>query len=57
MLTSRQAGLHPALVSYDITDANGVNIGFNPDATVAPGETRSFLWYAGDLSVDENGRA
>jgi hypothetical protein len=50
--TSRQAGLHPALVNYDITEANGVNIGFNPEATAEPGETRSFLWYAGYLSVD-----
>jgi hypothetical protein len=54
-LTSRQVGLHPALVNYDVTDSNGINIGFNPDATVAPGQTRSFLWYAGYLSTDERG--
>jgi hypothetical protein len=52
VLTSRQVGLHPALVNYDVTDSNGINIGFNPDATVAPGQTRSFLWFAGYLSVD-----
>ena len=55
VLTSRQVGLHPSLVNYDITDSNGINIGFNPDATVAPGQTRSFLWYAGYLSADEGG--
>jgi hypothetical protein len=55
VLAPRQVGLHPALLSYDITQANGINIGFNPDTTVAPGATRPFLWYAGDLSVDEKG--
>ena len=54
-LTSRQVGLHPALVNYDVTDSNGINIGFNPDATVTPGQTRSFLWYAGYLSADAGG--
>jgi hypothetical protein len=55
VLTSRQIGLHPALVNYDITDSNGISIGFNPPAAVAPGQTRSFLWYAGYLSVDDLG--
>ncbi len=55
VLTSRQAGLHPALVSYDITDANGVNLGFNPEVTVDPGKSRTFLWYAGDLTAHEHG--
>ena len=50
--TSRQAGLHPALVSFDVTQANGVNVGFNPDSTVRAGPvptTQPFYWYAGDL--------
>jgi plastocyanin len=50
---SRQVGLHPALVSFDVTTSNGVNVGFNPDSTVAPGSapnTRTFYWYAGELS-------
>ena len=53
--TSRQVGLHPALVSYDATLANGVNVGFNPDSTVAPGKTpntKSFTWYAGELMFE-----
>ena len=32
VLPPRQVGLHPALLSYDVTRANGINIGFNPDA-------------------------
>ena len=54
--TSRQVGLHPALVSYDVTRANGVNVGFNPASTVEPGkEARTFYWYAGELSVGTEG--
>ncbi len=52
---SRQVGLHPALVEFDVTKANGVNVGFNPNSTVEPGSTpntRSFYWYAGDLTFD-----
>jgi hypothetical protein len=52
---SKQAGLHPALVGFDATKANGVNVGFNPDSTVPPPNggpsTKSFYWYAGDLSI------
>jgi plastocyanin len=54
---STQAGLHPALVGFDITKANGINVGFNPYSTVPPPDgkggpsTKSFYWYAGDLSV------
>jgi hypothetical protein len=55
VFTSRLVGLHPALVSYDVTQSNGVNLGFNPDATIGPGESRTYLWYAGDLTVDEDG--
>ena len=51
--TSRRVGLHPAIVAYDVTAANGVNTGFNPDATVDPGKSRTFLWYAGDLTVED----
>ncbi len=49
---STQAGLNPQVVGYDITAANGVNIGFNPTVTVAPGVTASpVYWYAGTLTT------
>jgi len=56
LVLSKQAGLHPALVGFDVTKANGINVGFNPDSTVPPPakgarSTRSFYWYAGNLSV------
>src|SRR5262249_41371067 len=44
--TSRQAGLHPQLVSFDVTRSNGVNVGNNPVMTVAPGQqtTTPLTW-------------
>jgi plastocyanin len=55
--STRQVGLHSALVSFDMTQANGVNVGFNPTATVGPGAgstKRTFYWYAGDLIFHED---
>ena len=46
-----QAGMHPALIDFDVTQANGVNVGFNPKATVDSGKRQSFYWYAGELQV------
>ena len=46
-----QIGLQPQLISYDAAIANGLNVGFNPDATVSPGSTRTFYWYAGILGL------
>jgi len=49
VLTSTSVGLHPQLVSYDITKSNGINAGLNPVQTAAPGASVDYLWYAGDL--------
>jgi len=52
--TSTSVGLHPQLVGFDVTRANGLNAGLNPVQTAAPGEPVEYLWYAGDLQyVDE----
>ena len=48
-------GLHPQLLSYDITTSNGVNIGLNPTQTVAPGEVANYTWYAGSIEPDGSG--
>ena len=50
-----QVSLQPQLIAYDAAVANGLNVGFNPDATVGPGSTRTFYWYAGILGVGEGG--
>jgi hypothetical protein len=49
VLTSASVGLHPQLVAFDVTQANGVNAGLNPVQTAVPGESVDYLWYAGDL--------
>jgi len=47
--TSTSVGLHPQLVGFDVTRANGLNAGLNLVQTAAPGEPVEYLWYAGDL--------
>jgi hypothetical protein len=53
--TSSSVGLHPQLVEYDITRGDGANVGINPDQTVAPGQVKTYRWYAGNVKV-VNGR-
>ena len=59
--TSNQVGLHAALVSYDVNASNGFNVGLNGGTnnglqTAAPGQSVTYVWYAGDFRVDEYGR-
>jgi len=51
MAPSAHVGLHPALVEYDVTRADGVNVGINATRTVAPGRRRTYHWYAGHLEA------
>ena len=48
---SARVGLHPQLVAYDVTRSDGVNVGFNPEQTVPPGQKIQYQWYAGDVSL------
>jgi hypothetical protein len=52
---SNQVGLHPQLVSYDITKGDGSNVGLNPAQTVGPGGSIRYVWYAGDVRVSADG--
>ncbi|GAB4198860.1 MAG: hypothetical protein Tsb002_34040 [Wenzhouxiangellaceae bacterium] len=62
--TSATGGLHAMLLSYDSLRSAGLNIGLNgrPDGgssgfqTVAPGASGDYLWYAGEISVDDDGQ-
>jgi hypothetical protein len=57
--TSGHIGLHPQLVTYDISRHNGMRVGNTADQTIAPGQVmQSIRWYAGDLTatVAANGR-
>ena len=48
-------GLHPQMVAYDVTHADGMQVGMNPNGgnTAPPGGKVSYQWYAGDQSYDE----
>ena len=43
---SQRVSLHADLLSYDIKTSDGANVGKNPDQTIAPGESKTYLWYA-----------
>ncbi|HEY0174044.1 MAG TPA: hypothetical protein VGB98_23710 [Pyrinomonadaceae bacterium] len=47
---SKYVGLHPQLLRYDVRLHDGVNVGLNPDKTVAPGGQVTYVWYAGDIA-------
>jgi hypothetical protein len=53
---SREVGLHPQLVYYDIQTSDGSNVGINPSSfgkqTVPPGQKITYFWYAGDFNAE-----
>ena len=49
---SKHVGLHPQLLFLDVTRDDGMNVGFNPIQTAAPGHKVSYQWYAGDVIID-----
>lgn len=50
---SSSVGLHPQLVSYDVTKSDGMNIGVNPgNQTIVPGQSSVYTWYAGENHYD-----
>ncbi|HEX8140039.1 MAG TPA: multicopper oxidase domain-containing protein [Pyrinomonadaceae bacterium] len=54
--TSNRVGLHPQLVAYDVATSDGARVGLNPDTTVGPGNSITYTWYAGENTVDTDGR-
>jgi hypothetical protein len=55
LLPSKQAGLTPALLSFDAMRSTGLNVGFNPDQTVPIGGEKTLYWYAGQTNITSNG--
>jgi hypothetical protein len=59
--TSPYVGLHPELLSYDVIQNDGSNIGYNADQVVPPATTatnqqsRTYRWYAGIVEAHEDG--
>jgi manganese oxidase len=49
---SSHVGMHAMKLEYDISRDDGVNVGINPVQTVAPGATRTYRYYAGDLELE-----
>jgi hypothetical protein len=49
------AGLHPQLVTYDMSRDDGVAVGSNQASLAAPGGTSNARYYAGDIQyIDSN---
>lgn len=46
---SLRISMHPQLLVYDVRGSDGATVGFNPDQTIAPGESITYRWY-----VDED---
>jgi manganese oxidase len=53
IMPSAKVGLHPQMFFYDVRKSDGMNVGFNPVQTADPGQTVSYVWYAGDVKVDD----
>ncbi len=54
---SSHVGFHTQKLEYDISRDDGVNVGVNPVQTVAPGGSRTYRFYAGDLELDQRARS
>ena len=48
-----RVSMHPSLLRYDVRTSNGATVGYSLDQTAGPGETRSYLWYADEISYDD----
>ena len=48
---SSRAGLHVALLKYDIFSGDGMNVGMNPIQTTVAGTPVKYQWYAGDVTI------
>ena len=51
---SLELSMHPQLVFYDVQRSDGSNVGLNPSQfgrqTALPNESRTYYWYAGDVT-------
>jgi hypothetical protein len=52
---SSRVGLHAQLVQYDVTRSDGNDAGKNKLETIGPGKSGTYQWYAGDLSIQNDG--
>ncbi|HEX6902848.1 MAG TPA: copper oxidase [Thermoanaerobaculia bacterium] len=52
---STTVGLHPQLVYYDVSRYDGANVGGNANQTAGPGQSVTYEWYAGDVTINNDG--
>lgn len=56
MNPSKNVGLSPQLLSYDVTTSTGVNVGYNEqNQTAAYNGKVTYRWYAGNVERNANG--
>jgi manganese oxidase len=44
-----RVGLQPQMVAFDSRINDGARVGYNRDSTVAPGQKKTYVWYAGTV--------
>ncbi len=57
VVPSRVVGLHPEMLSLNVLNSDGFNVGLNPPQTASPGHKISYQWYAGVAWIDPNTNA
>lgn len=43
---SNRVSIHAQLLKYDVLGSDGATVGYNPDQTIAPGESITYRWFA-----------
>jgi hypothetical protein len=54
---SKYVGMHAQLLHYDVRTSDGSNVGNNPEQLAGPGQTKTYVWYAGKLAWETPGGA
>lgn len=50
---SKYVGMHAGVLSFDPRTSDGANVGYNPEQLAAPGQTKSYTWYAGRIKAED----
>ncbi|HKP12693.1 MAG TPA: copper oxidase, partial [Blastocatellia bacterium] len=54
--SSNRVSLHPQLLNMVAFKDDGADVGFNNDTTLGPGESNTYVWYAGEQKFDAQGK-
>jgi hypothetical protein len=50
--TSNRVSLHVQNLKYHVADSDGVNVGFNNEQTIGPGQSITYRWFASKLGTN-----